>query len=143
MKKSKKSLLVAAGITAIVGSAAAAYLATANYLLKLALDRSQPKAKGKNKKRITGSDNYTEMLEAMMTAAGELEKQPFETVEIEGHDGIKLIGHWYCPKSPKRVIVAMHGWRSGWSQDFGIISPFWQKNDCAVIYAVSDKHRQG
>ena len=51
MKKHRKGLLVAAGITAIVGSAAAAYLATANYLLKLALDRSQPKAKGKRQKQ--------------------------------------------------------------------------------------------
>ena len=135
MKKHRKGLLVAAGITAIVGSAAVAYLATANYLLKLALDRSQPKAKGKSKKRLTGSDNYTLLLENMMTAAGELEKEPLETIEIESHDGIKLVGHWYCPENPKRVIVAMHGWRSGWSQDFGIISPFWHKNDCAVIYA--------
>jgi pimeloyl-ACP methyl ester carboxylesterase len=28
----------------------------------------------------------------------------------------------------------MHGWRSNWSQDFGGISPFWQENDCAVLY---------
>ncbi|MBE6728883.1 MAG: alpha/beta hydrolase [Ruminococcaceae bacterium] len=135
MKKRKKGLLVAAGVTAVISGAVAAYLTTANYLLKVALDRSQPKAKERDKKRITGSDEYSKMLEVMLKAAAELEKESFENVEIESFDGVKLVGHWYCPENPKRVIVAMHGWRSGWSQDFGVIAPFWHKNDCAVLYA--------
>ena len=134
MKKSTKAVLITAGIASVLG-AGVAYLATANYLLKVALDRSQPKAKDKRKKKLTGNDNYSAMLEAMMNASAELEKENFETIEIESHDGIKLVGHWYCPENPKRVIIAMHGWRSGWSQDFGVISPFWHKNDCAVLYA--------
>ena len=135
MKKSKKRLFIAASISAVIGGAVAAYLTTANYLLKVALDRSQPKAKPKTKNRLIGNDNYTEMFESMLTAAGELEKVSMETVEIESHDGIKLVGHLYFPENAKRLIVAMHGWRSGWSQDFGIISPFWHNNDCAVLYA--------
>lgn len=135
MKKSKKTLLIAAGLAAVAGGAVAAYFATANYLLKVALDRNQPKANSKAKNRLIGNDDFTKMLENMISAAGELEKIPLETIEIEGHDGIKLVGHLYMPENPKRLIVAMHGWRSGWSQDFGIISPFWQQNDCAVLYA--------
>jgi hypothetical protein len=29
----------------------------------------------------------------------------------------------------------MHGWRSSWSHDFGIIAPFWHDNDCCVLFA--------
>lgn len=56
-------------------------------------------------------------------------------VEITAHDGISLIGHW-CPcEEPKRTIVAMHGWRSSWSHDFGLIADFWRNNHCSVLYA--------
>ena len=136
MKKStKKGMLITAGIATVATAAIAVYLASANYLMKVALDRSQPKAKDKSKKKLTGSDDFTHMMEAMLSAAGELEKKELEEVTIDSHDGIKLTGHWYCPENPKRVIVAMHGWRSGWSQDFGIIAPFWFNNDCAVLFA--------
>ncbi|MEE0945624.1 MAG: alpha/beta hydrolase [Acutalibacteraceae bacterium] len=133
MKKNTKRILITAGVASVVG-AAAAYFATANYLLKVALSRSQPKAKEKRKQRLTGSDDFSKMLQTMMDAATELEKESFEDIEIESHDGIKLAGHWYCPKNPKRVLIAVHGWRSRWSQDFGVIAPFWHKNDCAVLY---------
>lgn len=29
----------------------------------------------------------------------------------------------------------MHGWRSIWSRDFGVIAPFWHDNGCSVLYA--------
>jgi len=32
-------------------------------------------------------------------------------------------------------LIAMHGWRSSWSQDFGMIAPFWLESGCAVLFA--------
>ena len=29
----------------------------------------------------------------------------------------------------------MHGWRSSWSHDFGLIADFWHDNNCSVLYA--------
>jgi len=29
----------------------------------------------------------------------------------------------------------MHGWRSSWSRDFGVIAPFWHDHGCSVLYA--------
>jgi len=52
---------------------------------------------------------------------------------IAAQDGTALVGHWFCPENAKRIIIAMHGWRSTWSQDFGAIAPFWFDNDCAVL----------
>ena len=68
-------------------------------------------------------------------AAEKLEGSSLNTVEITAQDGIKLVGHWRFCKNPKRIMIAMHGWRSSWSRDFGAISDFWERQDCSVLYA--------
>lgn len=135
MKKSTKNFLIGAGVTAFAAASVAAYAASAKKLVEIALDRKMPKASDRGKRLISGSDKLSEIAETLISAAGELEKIPMETVTITAHDGVELVGHWYIPQNPQRVIIAMHGWRSGWSQDFGSISPFWHKNGCAVLYA--------
>lgn len=56
-------------------------------------------------------------------------------MEIIGYDGVKLVGHLRRCENEKRLIVAMHGWRSSWFRDFGAISDFWYENGCSVLYA--------
>ncbi|MDD6799331.1 MAG: alpha/beta hydrolase [Firmicutes bacterium] len=50
-------------------------------------------------------------------------------------DGINLVGHLRKCENEKRLIIAMHGWRSSWAADFGAISNFWYANGCSVLYA--------
>ncbi len=135
MKKSTKRLLIGAGVTALAATAAAAYAVSVKKLVDIALDREGPKETERGKRLISGSDKLSELAKTLVDAAAELEKVPMEEVTLTADDGVELAGHWYCPENPKRVIIAMHGWRSGWSQDFGLISPFWHKKDCAVLYA--------
>lgn len=135
MKKSTKNFLVGAGITALAAGVAAAYVISAKKLVEIALDREIPTATERGKKLISGSDKLSELAETINDAATELEKITMERITLEASDGTELVAHWYCPDNPERVIVAMHGWRSGWSQDFGGISPFWMANNCAVLYA--------
>ncbi len=45
------------------------------------------------------------------------------------------MGHWYNSPNEKRVIVAMHGWRSRWYYDFGGSARFWRESGCSVLYA--------
>lgn len=136
MDKKTKNFLIGAGV-AVAGIAAvgAAYHYTMKYLMKLALDREGPKRVEKDREKMLSSGDMSEIMAKIMDAAGELEKCEHEQVETIAQDGTMLIGHWFCPENPKRVIVAMHGWRSTWSQDFGAIAPFWAENDCAVLYA--------
>ena len=100
-----------------------------------ALDREEPKAVVKMKSKMKG---YAENAEAL-AYLGEMEQwlagQPHEPVEIEGHDGTRLAGHLFRVPNPKRVILAMHGWRSGWARDFSLVSEFLRQNDCTVLYA--------
>lgn len=136
MKKRTRNILIGSGI-AVAGIAAlgAAYHYTTKYLMKLALDREGPKSAAKDKEKMMSSGEMSEIVAAIMESANNLENTEHEQVEIVGKDGTRLVGHWYYPMKPKRVIVAMHGWRSTWSQDFGAIAPFWFDNDCAVLFA--------
>lgn len=136
MKKKTKNFLIGTGFAAATAATAAVlYRKSIRKLMKLALDREEPAVMKKDRSKITGSKELSETVAAMLEAAEKLQSSDLETVEITGQDGTHLVGHWYCPENPKRVIVAMHGWRSAWSQDFGVIAPFWHENGCAVLYA--------
>ncbi len=138
MKKSTKNILIGAGVTAAaIGTVAAASYGVTRALVGVAMDRHEPKIMRKNKERLTGlaMADMADLLERMDAAEEKLLASGCETVEITSDDGLRLIGHWRVGENPKRVIVAMHGWRSTWTKDFGIISEFWHANDCAVLYA--------
>ncbi len=137
MKKSTKNALVFSGLVAGATALGALYHATMQKLMNIALSREEPKhidmERGRN--LLMGSSELSKVMSTIMDCAAALESRECETITITAQDGVKLVGHWRAPKHPKRVIVAMHGWRSSWSQDFGMIADFWYENDCAVLYA--------
>lgn len=136
MKKSTKNFLIGAGVaTAGAAVLGAIHHYTTKYLMKLAIDREGPKSSAKDKDKLMSSGDMSETVAAIMDAAQVLEATEHEQVEIVAQDGTALVGHWFCPENAKRIIVAMHGWRSSWSQDFGAIAPFWFDYDCAVLFA--------
>lgn len=137
MEKRGKRILVGASLAA---AGAAMFGAVNNFirsrLVKLAMSRELPESVRKGaEKAVAGEDMVFKTMPEVLAGKEYLENCGCETVEIRSHDGLKLVGHWYSGKKPRRVIVAMHGWRSSWSNDFGIISRFWHENDCAVLYA--------
>ena len=136
MKKSTKNILIGAGI-ATAGAAAFGLIHhyTTKYLMKLAIDREGPKSAAKDKEKLMASVDLSETVTSIIEAAKVLEETEHEQIEITAQDGTMLVGHWFCPENAKRIIIAMHGWRSTWSQDFGAIAPFWFDNDCAVLFA--------
>lgn len=129
-----KKLWIGLGVGAAVGAASVyASHSSTKYLMRLALDREAPKRMAK--KKIRGADYGAEVEIMLSDAARKLEEKVTEHVEIVSSDGIRLAGHWYPCDNPRRVIVAMHGWRSRWSRDFGTISDFWHDNGCCVLFA--------
>lgn len=138
MNKTSKIVITGAG-AALAGAAAvgAAAYASTKYLLKVALDREQPKLGSMEKARqqLRGYGNYGAFMDEMMAGAEKLETTPHDTVRIASYDGQTLVGHWFACEKPERIIIAMHGWRSRWSTDFGTVADFWRKNGCSVLYA--------
>lgn len=136
LKKSTRNVLIGVG-AATVGAAVCgvAYHYSTKYLMKLALDREGPKSTAKEREKMLSSKDMSETLTKIIDAAAVLEEIKHEQIEITAQDGTALVGHWFFPENAKRVVVAMHGWRSNWSQDFGVIAPFWFEKDCAVLFA--------
>lgn len=129
----KKIVLGAGALAATTAVAGVVSYTIAKRLVDMALDRNHDIED--SKKQVSGEMGSEIFRKIRESAAETLEQYPSETVEITARDGIKLAGHWRTCDQPQRVIIAMHGWRSSWSKDFGLIADFFYKNDCNVLYA--------
>lgn len=138
MNKAAKHMLIGSGVAAVgvVAVGAVSHTLT-SYMMKVALDREMPKMRHLDKARLQLSGiEHAEMFFELRNRAGEkLRQSSCETVEITSYDGERLVGHWRPCDHARRIILAMHGWRSDWNKDFGIISDFWHENLCSVLYA--------
>ena len=132
----KKALL----ITAIVACAVIVVVTVVSYvitktLIAIAIRRKGPKSieimRVKLAKTVRASDFQARINES---AHALLEKN-IEEVEITARDGVRLVGHFYPCDNAKRVIVAMHGWRSAWFKDFGMIADFWHNEGSSILFA--------
>lgn len=137
MNKNLKRLLAGTGIVAgTVATAGIISYKITKKLVSIALDRSEEET-------VIDHDNGKEPESPEMQhfrmererAAEELEKKGCEEVEIVAYGGINLVGHWWECDGAERVIIAMHGWRSSWSRDFGLIADFFHQNKCHVLFA--------
>ena len=119
-----------------------AYKFAVRTMMSGAIDRKEPKLMSKTK--VSGSAAKPKDAEVLKLAAEKraaLESTEHETVEIESYDGLKLVGHLFRAEPQTRVVVAMHGWRSVWSNDFCTIMDFWRENGCTVL--IPEQRGQG
>lgn len=135
--KIRNTLLGAAGAML---SAAAIHRGVSDYfdrnMVGTALDREEPKAMQRLKQRLKGDWAEDDEVMAYCERMGQrLEQAPHERIQITGYDGTELVGHLFRAEQQKRVILAMHGWRSCWARDFGAVADFFRENDCTVLYA--------
>ena len=133
-KKKRNALIVGAAVGVCLASLAMASYSVTKTLMKVALDREVPKGVEKGRNRLMGSGELAEILPILEDAGKELQSLNLEEITITASDGVSLVGHYYDFPDAKRVIIAMHGWRSSWANDFGIISKFWHDNGCSVLY---------
>ena len=139
-RKLKKTLKYAAVAACAASAASISAYVTTKGLIKMALDRQQPNM-GRTHSKLSGSKANIAFSQARQEAAERLEKAEHEVVKIISHDGVPLVGHWIPQEHPRRIIVAMHGWRSSWGHDFGLIRDFWERSGCSVLYV--DQRGQG
>ncbi len=136
MKKRARFMLISSGITAaMLALAESARHGAANYFVSLALDRQAPPHSPRAERRLIARCTDAKMLDRLNLAGKYLSAQAHKTVVLQSRDGTQLVGHWVAVENPKRILIAMHGWRSTWHRDFGIIADFFAQNDCSVLYA--------
>ena len=138
MRKSTKTWIAVGTVAAGAAAAGTAAHVMTKYLMDMAMDRTKPRSllgSEKARRKIRGTEYQQRFLGDIEVAAEKLRQQPTTRVEICSRDGIRLVGHLRSVSQPKRIILAMHGWRSSWDQDFGMISDFWMESGCTVLYA--------
>ena len=139
MKTWTKVLIGAAG----VGTLAAGVIVARNIAVKkltgLALARIDPdkekKSQSKSKGRISGTKPRDPAeIEKRRIASQKLKETEHQVIEMTAFDGVNLVGHYFKAENAKRVVIAMHGWRSAWDRDLGMIADFFFESGCSVLF---------
>ena len=99
------------------------------------MDRRMPIDEEKGKKKASGGGEHLKALEKLKAHSERLASCEHEVFEIKATDGVTLVGHYRKAENPKRIIIAIHGWRSSWSRDFGAIADFWHDAGSSVLFA--------
>ena len=132
----KKAIWIGTGLTALGIAAEVMSHRVTHQLANIALDRHCPrKMSSTAARRFTGCGENSAFFTVLEQKKRVFQRQPHEIIHIFGNDGTPLTGHWFPCQNPKRVVLAMHGWRSCWSRDFGSVWQFFRKNGCSVLYA--------
>lgn len=134
MNKHAKNALIAAGVLTVV--AVGFGVALSRVMVDLAVKRDvKMNVPEKIQDKISGGLISDPKLDTIKKASEQVRQHDMESVSIEVEDGLKLIGRIReCPK-PRRIIIAMHGWRSSWHMDFGVTSDFYYDSGATVLYA--------
>ena len=133
MKKAAKITITALSAAAACG---AAIYGVTHVLMDVAMNRQPPRLRKKKggTSRLTGETPNEGFRAAQKEASRQLAAAPHEVVAIQSRDGLHLAGHWFpCPDA-ERIIIAFHGWHSAWHWDFALISGFWRRERCSVLY---------
>lgn len=133
--KRKQRLCLAAGIAAGTAALTGMFCYITKKMLAVAIARQMPRPLPADPAALIRIRQLQQLLQLQALLADTLESLPMETLTLTARDGTKLTGHLFRHKNAKRTIVAMHGWRSGWAKDFGMLADFFFENQCNVLFA--------
>ncbi len=134
LPKGALCLLATGTFASLLTLGAASYVLTKT-LVSVALDREMPRGLSKSKRMIEKAIGNEEMMQKRRAAAEILCKKEHQVLYIKAYDRERLIGHYFPHPSPRRLVIAMHGWRSSWASDFGAMANFFHACGCSVLYA--------
>lgn len=131
MKGKTKAALAAA---AAAVTAAASSVLTTKIMMDTATRREEPKFV-----KMTGALNPRPKPDSQSAAfrreaSERLKNRQEETVSVTAFDGLRLVAHWFPQDQGKRVVIAVHGWRTSWHRDFGMMADFLRDSGCSVLY---------
>lgn len=83
---------------------------------------------------------YTTYSFAVNEAEKTLKKHKFSRVTIKSFDGLLLNGYIKKAENPKRIILAVHGYKSSCFKDFALVSEHLFQSDCTVLFIDQRAH---
>ena len=121
-------------VLAIVILAIVLFILMIDWMTRYAYDRKSPKLPKFMVNIIMGYKPVDEeKRRAVREAAENLKKLVTTRIEMNGYDGVKLVGHYYQCEDPERLVIGVHGWRSGWNYDYRTTAPFLHEHRTAVL----------
>lgn len=135
MNKGARNTIIALSALAAVSAVAAYGLSRMVVDMAIKRDAKLLSVPQKLQNKITGGLASDPNLKTVAETYKEVLKLPTETVTVKSRDGLQLTGHLYKSENQRRVVIAMHGWRSSWEFDFGSVVEFYNGLGCTVIYA--------
>lgn len=135
MDKRFRNLVMGSSLAVLGVGVMGAHMASTRYLVDVALRREAPKHTAKAGQRLAGTEVDAAWMRRRAECGQRLKNRGGERVVTQGRDNVQLVGHWFPAEHPQRVMIAMHGWRSSWCNDFGFIIDFWLENGCSVLLA--------
>lgn len=134
-------MIAAIAAAAATGVASVAVFSALKLLSDMAVKKELPKQVHKMKINVSGSEKPDAILiSAAARKAALLREKCTEKITIKNRDGLTLTGHWLRCEKPKRIVIAMHGWRSCWDSDFSLISDFFLSSGCSVLFPDQRAH---
>ena len=136
MRTFTKVAICVAGVTVAAAGAVLVRELMVRRLAGLAIKRATPEQikRGNGRNKISGAKRDDAEVTRRREMSDILAASEHETVEITAFDGINLVGHFFRAENQKRIVIAMHGWRSKWSNDFAPITEFFLNSGCSVLY---------
>lgn len=111
-------------LLALLGLFLILFVLVVDWMTRYAYDRKSPKLPKFLVNMFMGNETGDENARRLMKEqAMQLKEKASQKIEMTSFDGIKMAGHYYEAESPERLVIACHGWRSGWNYDFRTIAP--------------------
>lgn len=83
---------------------------------------------------------YTAYSFAVNEAEKKLRKHKFKRITVKSFDGLTLNGYIKEAENAKRIILAMHGYKSSCFKDFALVSEHLFESDCTVLFIDQRAH---
>lgn len=136
---------IIAGIALVGVTAFSAFTyRSAKTLVRIALERDfvmDTPENEEHKNQMRGFAESAAYKEGLLRGKAYLAGVETESITAEGYDGTRLFARYLPAEKPRRIIIAMHGWRSAWWKDFGLIAKFWHEQNCSILFC--DQRAQG
>ena len=100
------------------------FVLVVDWMTRYAYDRKSPKLPKFLVNIIMGNKEHDEESKRRIREeANALKEKASRKIEMTSYDGTKMAAHYYEAEAPERLVIACHGWRSGWNYDYRTIAP--------------------
>lgn len=93
-----------------------------------------------NFKKYRKARPYTRLVREAGEYGEWLHAQDPEVIQIKSHDGFTLTGHYLPAEEPRRTLLMVHGYRSGWVRDFAAMAQKLREYGCNLLLIEQRAH---